>query len=176
MRSQKLITIAILSALATVPARVQSQTAKSAEQVSRTAYALELEQRANELHADPARAGEAARLHRKSAHLRSANDPDAVESLAMAGYLFHYAKRPVDARRSMEEAADRALAMGDVFRAARAYVEAAFFAEGQQDRAATARLGQKALLLAGSSRITEEERASIRNRIRTSSTLASLER
>ena len=94
----------------------------------------------------------------------------------MAGYLFNYAKRPLDARRTMEEAADRALAMGDVFRAARAYVEAACFAEEQQDRVATARLGNKALLLVSSSRITAEERTSIRNRIRTSSTLASLER
>ena len=174
MHTRRFIAIAIVSALATVPARVQSQTAATPEQISRMAHALELEQRARELHAQPSRTGEAARLHRQSAHLRGANDPEAVESLALAAYLFSYAKRPLVARKTMEEAADRALAMGDVFRAARAYVEAAFFADGQQDRVETARLGHKALLLAGSSRITEEERTSIRNRIRTNPALASL--
>ena len=166
--------IAIVSVLATGPALVKGQTATTAEQISRVAHALELEQRAKDLHADPARAGVAARLHRQSAHLRSANDPEAVESLAMAGYLFSYAKRPLDARKTMEEAAERALAMGDVFRAARAYVEAAFFADEQQDRGETTRLGRKALLLASSTRITAEERTSIVQRIRTSSALASL--
>jgi len=175
MRTRSFIAIAIVSALATVPARVQSQTATSAEQISSLTHALELQLRAKELHADPLRASEAARLHRQSAHLRSANDPEAVESLALAAYLFSYAKRTLDARKTMEEAADRALAMGEVFRAARAYTEAAFFADEQQDRIETTRLGLKALLLAGSSRITEEERTSIRNRIRTGSALASFE-
>jgi hypothetical protein len=175
MRTKTFIAIAIVSALATVPARVQSQTATTPEQISKLAHALELEQRAKELHADPTRASEAARLHRQSAHLRSANDPEAVESLAMAAHLFSYAQRPLAARNTMEEAADRALAMGDVFRAARAYVEAAFLADKQQDRAETTRLGRKALLLAGSTRITAEERASIIKRIRTTSALASLE-
>ena len=176
MRTQTLIAIGITSLLMTVPVRVHSQTATTAEQISRMAHALELEQRARDLHADPSRAGEAARLHRQSAGLRSANDPEAVESLAMAAHLFNYSGRPLAARNTMEEAADRALALGDVFRAARAYVEAAFFADAQQDRVETTRLGRKALLLAGSSRLTDEERTSIRNRIRTSSTLASLDR
>src|SRR5262245_65111269 len=175
MHTRRFIAIAIVSALAAVPARIQSQTVAMPEQISRMAHALELEQRAQELHPDLSRAGVAARLHRQSAQLRSANDPEAVESLALAAYLFSYAKRPLAARKTMEEAADRALAMGDVFRAARAYVEAAFFADQQQDRVETTRLGRRALLLAGSSRITEEERTSIRNRIRTSSALANLE-
>jgi hypothetical protein len=171
-----LIVVGILSALAAVPGQVQSQTATTQEQISRLAHALELEHRAKTLHEYPARAAEAARLHRQSAHLRSANDPEAVASLALAAYLFSYAKRPLEARKTMEEAGDRALAMGEIFRAARAYMEAAFFADEEQERAETARLGHKALLLSGSSRITEEERTSIRNRIRTSSALASFER
>ena len=175
MRTQKFSAIAIVSVLAAVPALVNGQAATTTEEISRMAHALELEQRAQALHVDPARASDAARLHRQSAHLRSANDPEAVESLAMAAHLFNYSKRPLAARNTMEEAADRALAMGDVFRAARAYVEAAFFADAQQDRVETARLGRKALLLAGSSRMTDEERTSIRNRIRTSSALASFQ-
>jgi hypothetical protein len=175
MRTQKFIAIALVSVLATVPARGQSQTATTPEQVSRLAHALELEQRAKALHTNPERASVAARLHRQSAHLRRANDPEAVESLAMAAYLFSYDNRPLAALNTMEEAADRALAMGDVFRAARAYVEAAFLADKQQDHAETTRLGRKALLLASSTRITAEERTSIVKRIRTSSALASLE-
>src|SRR5687768_8528231 len=109
MRIQKFIATAIVGVLAAGPTLVQAQSATTAEQISRMAHALELEQRAKALYVDPARASEAARLHRQSAHLRSANDPEAVESLAMAAHLFNYSKRPLAARNTMEEAADRAL-------------------------------------------------------------------
>ena len=158
-----------------LPSIAQCQTAtKSSEPNGRLGRAIELHERAVALHSQPARAAEAARLHRWSAQLRSSTDPEAVKSLAMAAHLFGYAKRPLDARRTMEEAAERALAMGDVARAAQAYVEATFFAEKLKNRSEIERLGRKALLLAESPVLATEERAAIMNRIRSTPSLAGL--
>jgi hypothetical protein len=174
MRSYPII-IAVGIAAATISTPSQGQVrAKSSEPVSRVARAIELQEQAVALHAQPARAVEAARLHKASAALRNANDPEAVQSLAMAAHLFGYAKRPIEARRTMEEAADRALAMGDVVRAAQAYVEASFFADKQKNRVETQRLGRKALLLAGSPLLPVDQRNAIMKRIRSNPTLASL--
>jgi hypothetical protein len=96
-----------------------------------------------------------------------------VQPLAWAAHLFGYAKRPLEARRTMEEAAERALAMGDVVRAAQAYVEASFFADKQKNRVETERLGRKALLLAGSPLLAGDQRDEIMKRIRSNPTLAS---
>jgi hypothetical protein len=175
MFTQRFIEIAVVGLLPILPAKANCQTIQAISGPAQNVRAEQLQQEATLLHADPARASEAARLYKQSAHLRTAGDPAAVESLALAAHLFGYAGRSLAARQTMEEAAERALAMGNVLRAARAYVEAAFFADVQHDRSDTARLGRKALLLAGSSVLTADERASILNRIRTNPTLASIE-
>jgi hypothetical protein len=154
--------------------QAQSRT-KSSQPVatSRIARAIELQEQAVALHPQPARATDAARLHKQSAYLRNRNDPEAVQSLAMAAHLFGYAKRPLEARRTMEEAAERALAMGDVVGAAHAYVEASFFADKQKNHVETERLGKKALLLARSPLLAGDQRDAIRKRVRSDPTLAS---
>ena len=173
MRSyQYILVIGIAAATITTQAAAQVS-AKASVPPSRTARAIELQEQAIALHAQPARAVDAARLHKQSAYLRNRNDPEAVQSLAMAAHLFGYAKRPIEARRTMEEAADRALAMGDVVRAAQAYVEASFFADKQKNRQEAERLGRKALLLAGSPLLAAEQRSAIMKRIRSNPTLAS---
>ena len=176
MRNAKLVTLAVaLSCFATFQTLV-AQTALQfaaapAENIDRAA---EIEQRAVELHSDVTRAAEAARLHHWSAELRAAADPNAVESLAMAAHLFGYAHRPKEARKTMEQAADRALAMGDVARAAHAYLEAAFFADVLKQRSEVERLGKKALLLANSPLLPDDQRKAITDRIRFDASLASL--
>jgi hypothetical protein len=175
MSTQKFIKIAIAGLLPILPLKANCQTIQAFAGSDNNVKAEELQNQATLLHADPARAAEAARLHKESAHLRSASDPAAIESLALAAHLYSYAGRQSAARQTMEEAAERALAMGSVLRAARAYVDAAFFADEQHDRADTARLGRKALLLAGSSLLTADERSTITTRIRTNPTLASIE-
>ena len=177
MRTYSILIAAALAAASVAPNQAEGQTRAKASQpvtVSRVARAIELQEQAIALHAQPARAAEAARLHIQSAYLRNPNDPEAVQSLAMAAHLYGYAKRSFDARRTMEEAAERALAMGDVVRAAQAYVEASFFADKQKNRVETERLGKKALLLAGSPLLAADQRNAIMKRIRTNPTLASL--
>lgn len=104
---------------------------KSSYPITSAARATALHEQAVALHAQPIRSADAARLHLQSAALRPTSDPQAVECLAMAAHLFNYAKRPLQARRTMESAAERALSTGDVKRAAQAYIEAAFLANKQ---------------------------------------------
>jgi hypothetical protein len=175
MRTHTIVSVISLAGVLLLPGAATSQTAaKSSQPISRSARAIELQERAIALHEQPARAAEAARLHKLSASLRNANDPEAVQSLAMAAHLFGYAKRPLEARKTMEDAAERALAMGDVVRAAQAYVEATFFAVKQQNRSETERLGRKALLLAGSPLLGADQRTVIMRRIRSNPSLAVL--
>jgi hypothetical protein len=176
MRSYPIILAVTIAAASLSPnqSEAQSRTSiKSSQPVDRITRATELQKQAVALHGQPARAAEAARLHKQSAYSRNRNDPEAVQSLAMAAHLFGYAKRPIEARRTMEEAAERALAMGDVVRAAQAYVEASFFADKQENRAEMERLGRKALLLAGSPLLAADQRDAIMKRIRANPTLAS---
>ena len=176
MRNLPFMSLAIAGlALLAPPARAQSIVAP-ADPGDRMATAERLEQRAAELYAQPRRAEEAARLQQRSALLRDADDPRAIASLEMAARLLAYANRPTDARRIMEQAAERALAMGDVVRAADAYLDAAAIAQEQHSQAQVNRLGRKALLLASSPVLKPAERAGIVDRIRSSDYRAALAR
>ena len=166
MRTQRSISskLILMLALSVLAAPAAGQTAsKAALPITR---ADELDDQATALHDQLGRYAEAARLHKESAALRSAVDPRAVESLATAAHLYNYANRLFDARKTMEQAASRALARGDVLRASLANVDAALFAYKQGNLWQTARLGRKALKLAESPLLTDEQRASIFNRLR----------
>ncbi len=176
MRSYPIVIALAITAASIAPKHADAQTRTKSSQpvtISRIARAVELQEQAVALHAQPTRAAEAARLHKESASLRNAKDPEALQSLAMAAHLVGYAKRPIEARRTMEQAAERALAMGDVVGAAQAYVEATFFADKQKNKAEIERLGKKALLLASSPLLAADQRNAIRKRIRSNPTLAS---
>ena len=162
--------VAVAPLLAASQARAQTITSTIPSE-----RAEQLEALAAQLHTQPRRAADAAHYYIQSAQLRGALDPAAVQSLTTAAHLLNYAGRPLEARRTMEQAAQRALGLGDVSRAAQAYVEAAFLAERQGNRQYVQRLGTKALLLAESPLLTAEQRQSIRDRIRTSPTLAALQ-
>jgi tetratricopeptide (TPR) repeat protein len=177
MRTYRYIisTLAVTVAMSVVPDRAVTQTSnKSAALAMTITRADELEAQAAALHDQLDRYSEAARLYKESAALRSAIDPRGVESLAMAAHLYHYANRLFDARKTMEQAAQRALARGDVLRASIANVDAAMFAYKQGNLSQTERLGRKALKLAESPLLTEEQRASIVNRLRANSAVAGL--
>jgi len=176
MRSVRLVTLGVATlCLAAVRIGAAQTSVKSAgDPLENSTRASEFEERAVELHRDVTRAAESARLHRRSAELRAASDPEAIESLALAAHLFGYAHQLSEARRTMEQAAERALAIGDVARAANAYLEAAFFAEHQKQRSEVERLGRKALLLAGSPLLPDDQRKTITDRIRFDVSLASL--
>ncbi|HEY0674535.1 MAG TPA: hypothetical protein VGD27_19820, partial [Longimicrobiales bacterium] len=156
-------TVTLLFALSALPAAAAAQTAIN---TSAAPSADQLEERATALHDQIGRYSEAARLYKASAALRAETDPRAVESLAMAAHLYHYANRLFDARKTMEQAARRALARGDVMRASHANLEAALFAHKQGRQAQAERLGRTALKLAESPLLTDEQRAAIINRVR----------
>ena len=177
MRSKRYIisTLALAVALSMLPNRAVTQTSiKTAPARISVTRADELEAQAAALHEQLNRYPEAARLYKEAASLRSATDPRAVESLALAAHLYHYANRLFDARRTMEQAANRALARGDVLRASQANLEAALFAFKQGNDSETERLARKALKLAQSPLLTEQQRASIINRLRANSSVAAL--
>jgi hypothetical protein len=168
-------TLTLTTALSVLPARAVTQTvSKTAAPLIALSRADQLEEQAAALHDDMTRYVEAARLYKQSASLRSETDPRAVEALAMAAHLFHYANKLSDARRTMEQAAQRALAGGDVLRASLANLEAALFAYKQGNWAQTERLGRKAIQLAQSPLLTEEQRASIVSRLSKNQAVANL--
>ncbi|HEX6559524.1 MAG TPA: hypothetical protein VF021_08675 [Longimicrobiales bacterium] len=129
--------------------------------------------RADSLHAlavqmqqDPARMTDAARLLKEEVKLRQREDPSAVDNLMLAAHLLFVARRPLEARHALEDAGERALAAGDVQRAALAFIEAAFVADKEGNKAETQRLGHRAEMLSISELLTPEQRQEIARRIR----------
>jgi hypothetical protein len=168
-------TLTLMTALSVLPARAVTQTVSpAATPLIAISRADQLEKQAAALHDDMTRYVEAARLYKQSASLRSETDPRAVDALTIAAHLFHYANKMSDARKTMEQAAQRALAGGDVWRASVANLEAALFAYKQGNWAQTERLGRKALQLAQSPLLTEAQRASIVNRLTSNPAVAAL--
>ncbi len=162
-----LIAVLTLGSITAAPTRGHAQVAaKPSVPVSAPARSAFLHEQAVGLHTRPPRFTDAARLHVASAHLRGNDDPQAVKCLALAAHLYSHADRQLDARRAMVQAAERALAMGDVVAAARAFTDAALLAEKEGNKAETERLGRKALTLASSPLLQPEERSRILSRIR----------
>jgi hypothetical protein len=178
MFTQTRIVLAILvGAVCFTPVTAKAQmTVKARAPNTALTRAIELHDSALALYSQPSRAAEAARLHVRETSFRSAHDPEAVEALIMAANLFNYAGQPVVARKTMERAAVRALAMGDVVTAAEAYTNAAFLAHKINNKSETQRLGRKAILLSESPLLQVEHRLTIRNRFRVIPTFAELVR
>lgn len=109
---------------------------------------------------------DAARLYKDAAKLKPRDDPGAVDDMMLAANLLFVANRPLEARRTLEDAGERALAAGDVERGARAFIEAAFIADKQGNKAETTRLGHRAELLSVSPQLTPAQRQEIARRLR----------
>lgn len=135
-----------------------------------------LHARANQLQTGLSNLSEAARLHAQEVELRSSFDPSAVDCLNIAANLFIAAKRPLDARRAMESAGDRALALGDIQRAALLYVNAAFIADGEKNVEETTRLGRKADLLTASPLLADAQKTDLHRRIHHPANVAKTEK
>lgn len=138
---------------------VVSQTAQTNEQAD------QLHARAESLFTMPPRYPEAARLLVRAARMRSPTDEMAVRELAQAARLYAYAKHPRAARSTMEMAAQRALGIGDVARAAHIYLDAAHLAAAQGDAAGVRALATKAEQLASLRTVAAADRTRILERI-----------
>jgi hypothetical protein len=109
---------------------------------------------------------DAARLHRRSAELRAAEDPLGFRCLNEAAALAYLTGDHSRARADMAQAAGHALARGDLRAAALAYLDAAWIAQEQKKPRQVWELGHRAEMLADSPLLGASDRAAILQRIR----------
>jgi hypothetical protein len=109
---------------------------------------------------------DAARLHRRSAEFRSAEDPAGFRCLSEAAALAYFSRNPTQARNDMAKAASHALARGDLRTAALAYLDAAWIAQEQKNPRQVWELGHRAEMLAESPLLGVSDRAAILRRIK----------
>ena len=108
---------------------------------------------------------DAARLYRRSAEFRAAEDPRASQSLTEAAALAYAAGDRSGARTDMARAAERSLARGDLRAAALAYLDAAWIAQEQEKPNQVWEFGHRAEILAASPLLSESDRGVILKRI-----------
>jgi hypothetical protein len=108
---------------------------------------------------------DAARLYRRSAEFRAAEDPLGFKCLTDAAALAYASGDRSAARRDMTRAAEHALGRGDIKAAALAYLDAAWIAQEQQKPRQVYELGHRAEILAESSLLSESDRGAILQRI-----------
>jgi hypothetical protein len=109
--------------------------------------------------------GDAARLHRRSAQLRDADDPLGFRCLKEAAALAYATGDRAGARADMAAAAAQAHPRGDLREAGLAYVDAACIAHEQKNPRQVWELGHRAEILADSPLLGAADRAAILQRI-----------
>jgi hypothetical protein len=109
--------------------------------------------------------GDAARLHRRAAQLRAADDPLGFRCLTEAAALVYASGDRTAARGDMARAAEHALARGDLRAAALAYLDAAWIAQEQKNPRQVWEMGHRAEMLAASPLLAAADRATIQRRI-----------
>jgi len=127
--------------------------------------AAELRAKAESLMMDRSHYREAADLLRQAAALTLVEDGSRSDDLRLAANLLFYAGAIGNAQSMMVEAADAALARGDILVAANSLVDAGWIAN-QRHGAADARvLAFRALHLAASPLLSDDQRDTIRKRV-----------
>ncbi len=153
--SQSLIVALAIVAAGMLPQRGNAQLPKVGTPAA-TSRALALETRAEQASSLPA----AARLREQAAELRAPGDPKGVSDLLIAASGRYYSGKPTQARALYMQAAERALADGDVEVAARSFMLAALVANKQHDAIAL-ELKARGERLAGSPLLTDAQRRQI---------------
>jgi hypothetical protein len=172
--------VGVLLTLTTVTAATAAQQPLSpveirvARSASENARADSLEAKARAMYSTPRWYREAARLHRRAALIRG-SDPRSVASFRSAAWLYSVAGSNGIARTMMEQAAERATAVGDVEGAANSYIDAAFLAiaSSREDQLPVLLSRTRAVL--SSPLLTEDRRRSILQRVGGSPQLARLD-
>ena len=152
------VTTLVLAAALALPSDVRSQSSPG------TVRAAELESEASRLHNQPDRWAYAADLYLAAVQLREDEDPQAQENLLMVANLSYETGSTAVAIAALESAGSRALASGDVVRAASIFTDAAWVADKAGLRSDHRRLGSRAVRLADSSELTRAERNQILSR------------
>lgn len=157
--------VVVVASLVLVPAAHLHAQTSTPPSTNNTVVADALRQAAIALYPSRDRAYEAAQLHELSALRLSRTDPRTIDALVDAAHLYGYASRPMQARRTMERAAKRALELRDYHKAAQAYVEAVFYAQESNNAYEVARLGKAALRLAQLDEVAPADRHEIAARV-----------
>jgi len=160
--TSRLSTAGVLLATLALPAAVSAQ--YQLPTITSSARADSLHEAAAALVAAH-RWGDAARLHRRSAQLRDAEDPLGFRCLKEAAALAYAAGDRAAARADMTAAAGQALTRGDLREAGLAYLDAAWIAQEQKNPRQVWELGHRAEILADSPLLAPADRAAILQRI-----------
>lgn len=112
-------------------------------------------------------------LYEQSGQLRTPGDKRGVEAFEAAGLAYFNADEPKRASRMWEEAANRTLVLGDVYRASVNYMRAAVAAHadgsaGNRNRVRVNDMGWKAYHLTQSPQLTRAQKRELRKHITTS--------
>ena len=113
---------------------------------------------------------EAAKLRAKAAELRAPDDPKGARSLYWAARDRYYSGDNWGARNLMEQAGERAVAIGDVLTAVNAFTDAAYISADLKDASRTVTAAKRAKLLAASPMLSEDQRFQLRSRLADGST------
>jgi hypothetical protein len=124
-----------------------------------------IEAQAKALHDQPRQYRRAAELYLQASDLRLASEPERVKNRKMAAQLFFYSGNVARARVVMEEAADAALAAGDIVTAAHTFLDASVLARGDNSDNDANRLARKAELLMKSPLVSTAHRQEVLGRI-----------
>ena len=108
---------------------------------------------------------DAARLYRRSAEFRAAEDPRGSKCLTEAAALAYAAGDRSGARTDLARAAERSLARGDIRAAALSYLDAAWIAQEQEKANQVWEFGHRAEILAASPLLSDSDRGVILQRI-----------
>lgn len=130
-----------------------------------TIRAEALEREARALFTNPKQYGRAAQLLEEAAGAREMGDPERIRDLELASRLTFYRGNERKSQLLMTQAAEEALAMGDVVTAAHNYTDAAFAAKAGKRPVEAIALVKKATLLAASPLLAKEDRAAILARV-----------
>ena len=163
-RTSRLAAAGVLLATLGLPAAAQAQ--YRLPTLVSSVKADSLHSAAVELAMTTKRWGDAARLHRRAAELRAADDVNGFRCLSYAGALAYASGDRSRARNDMAAAARHALARGDLRAAALAYLDAAWIAQEQKNPRQVWEWGHRAELLADSPFLGSADRAVILRRIR----------
>ena len=154
------VTTLAMAAVLVVPSDAQSQLSPG------VLRAAALESEASRLHNQRDRWAYAAALYMAAVQLRTEDDPQAQEDLWLAASLSYETGNTAGPFAALESAGDRALATGNIVRAADMFADAAWVAQKAGLRIDQRRLTVKSIELAESSEITRAQRRQILSRFR----------
>ncbi len=168
MRKMRLLGVVAASAagfVAAAPAAAQDRPSFELPAIEVVALQSSLHQVAISLYELPSYWELAGDLHKQAADNLPRNDAGQFFGYSRAAVLYFHAGEFDDSRRAMEDAAQVAVATGDVFTAANAYVDAAFVAIAEGFAGKKREFVREARELAESEWLTAEEKAGILARI-----------